>query len=219
MDEIGSRARRAAAAYEILAPLYPDAKPLLAYRSCFELLCAVVLSAQCTDEQVNRVTPALFAAWPDAESLAAAEVEQVERIVHSVGFFRTKARHLVQAARLLVERHGGDVPDTMEAMLELPGVGRKTANLVLSACFGTPGIIVDTHVLRIGLRLGLGGKADAADMERNIAQLVEPGLHTAFSYALNRHGKFVCTARRPACPDCPLAEICPRIGLDGARAR
>jgi len=205
--------------YDILVPLWPGAAPLLHYRNCFELLCAVVLSAQCTDEQVNRVTPQLFAAWPDAESLARADLERVETVIHSVGFYKTKARHLVELSRLLAERHGGAVPASMEELLELPGVGRKTANLVLSACFGAPGIVVDTHVLRVGLRLGIGSKADATDMERRIAALVEPERRTDFSYALNRHGKFVCTARQPDCKACPIASLCPKIGLERKATR
>ncbi len=213
MEELDHRRNLADAVYAILAPIYPDATPLLRYRNCFELLCAVVLSAQCTDEQVNRATPKLFAAWPDAESLAAADIDRVAETIHSVGFYRTKARHLVEASRLMVEKHGGEPPSSMEEMLALPGVGRKTANLVLSACFGQPGIIVDTHVLRVALRLGLGAKADPANMEARIAELVFPEKRSRFSHALNRHGKFTCTARKPACQACPLALICPRIGL------
>jgi len=213
VEEFDHRKKLADSVYAILAPLYPDAAPLLHYRNCFELLCAVVLSAQCTDEQVNRVTPKLFAAWPSAESLAAADIDRVAETIHSVGFYKTKARHLVETSRLLAERHGGEPPASMEDMLALPGVGRKTANLVLSACFGAPGIIVDTHVLRVARRLGLGAKADPADMEMRIAELVDAERRTRFSHSLNRHGKYTCTARKPACRDCPLAGICPRIGL------
>ncbi|HTX71321.1 MAG TPA: endonuclease III [Rectinemataceae bacterium] len=199
--------------HDCLVPLWPDATPLLDYHDCFELLCAVILSAQCTDEQVNRVTPELFRRWPDSAAMARAGPEELEQVIHSVGFFHTKARHLVGTASAIEQRHGGRVPESMDELLALPGVGRKTANLVLSACFGAPGIIVDTHVLRVGLRLGIGAKADAGDMERRIAELVEPGKRTAFSHALNRHGKHVCLARKPRCADCPLASFCPRIGL------
>jgi endonuclease-3 len=208
---------RCEAIYRVLGPLWPDARPLLEYGDCFELLCAVMLSAQCTDEQVNRVTPALFSRWPDAEAMAAAPLDAVAACVHSVGFYRTKARHLVETAALLVERHGGQVPGTMGDLLALPGVGRKTANLVLSACFGEPGIIVDTHVLRVALRLGLGGRADPAEIEDRISRLVPRERWTRFSHALNRHGKHVCTARAPACiretGSCPIEDLCPRVGL------
>jgi endonuclease-3 len=219
MDSQKGLRLRAAAVYDILAPLWPEAKPLLEYRSPFELVCAVALSAQCTDEQVNRATPGLFARWPDSATMAAARVGEVEEAIHSLGFFRAKARHLVEAARIIEERFDGNVPSSMEGLLELPGVGRKTANLVLSSCFGQPGIIVDTHVLRTCLRLGLGAKQDPTYMEKRIAALVPPVRWTRFSYAVNRHGKFVCRARKPACvagpdlPSCPLLGICPRIGL------
>jgi endonuclease III len=210
---------RAEAVLEILSPLWPEAVPLLAYRNPFELLCAVALSAQCTDEQVNRATPGLFARWPDPAAMARAEIPEVEEAIHSLGFFRTKARHLVEAAAILEERFGGAVPASMEELLELPGVGRKTANLVLSAAYGQSGIIVDTHVLRVCLRLGLGERRDATDMEKRIASLVPPEQRTRFSHAVNRHGKFVCTARKPACvpgspsQPCPLLRLCPRVGL------
>jgi endonuclease III len=222
---------------EILVPLWPDAKPLLQYSSCFELLCSVILSAQCTDEQVNAVTPRLFKAYPDAPALAAAEPEDVEGYIRTVGFFHTKARHLVLTARMLKQNFGGKVPSGMEDLLSLPGVGRKTANLVASACFGVPGIIVDTHVMRVAFRLGIHGKKDPAEIEMTIRDNVEERYYTAFSHALNRHGKFVCKARAPAClvagheriashariaaspagtiayPSCPLEAFCPKIGL------
>ena len=216
---------RAQAVYGILAPLWPDAKPLLAYKDSFELVCAVALSAQCTDEQVNRATPALFAAWPNPTAMARADPLEVEAVIRSLGFFRVKARHLVEAARIIEDRFGGRVPGTMEGLLELPGVGRKTANLVLSACFGQPGLIVDTHVLRTCLRLGLGDKDDATYMEMRLAELLPSEEWTRFSYAVNRHGKFICRARKPACvfgsglAPCPLIELCPRYGLDGGEFR
>lgn len=210
---------RALAVYEILTPLWPETAPFLAHRNSFELVCAVALSAQCTDEQVNRVTPGLFASWPTPAAMAAADPAEVEAVIRSLGFFRTKARHLVEAAAIIEERFGGQVPGSMDELLELPGVGRKTANLVLSACFGQPGIIVDTHVLRSCLRLGLGEKDDAGDMEKRISALLPSEKWTLFSYAVNRHGKFVCRARKPACVPgtelgpCPLLGVCPRRGL------
>ena len=210
---------RVQAVYGILAPLWPDTSPLLAYKDSFELVCAVALSAQCTDEQVNKATPALFAAWPRAADMAQADPLEVEAAIRSLGFFRVKARHLVEAARIIEDRFGGQVPGTMEGLLELPGVGRKTANLVLSACFGQPGLIVDTHVLRTCLRLGLGDKDDATHMEMRLAELLPSEEWTRFSYAVNRHGKFVCRARKPACAlgtelaPCPLLSLCPRVGL------
>jgi endonuclease III len=210
---------RASTVYDRLTPLWPESAPFLSHRDSFELVCAVALSAQCTDEQVNKVTPSLFAAWPDPAAMAKADPIAVEGVIRSLGFFRTKARHLVESAKIIEERFGGKVPDTMEELLELPGVGRKTANLVLSACFGQPGLIVDTHVLRCCLRLGLGAKDDANAMEASLAELLPMEKWTRFSYAVNRHGKFVCRARKPACvagsglPPCPLEDVCPQVGL------
>jgi endonuclease-3 len=213
-DEARSRME---AIHRILVPLWPDAVPLLTYRSCFQLLISVILSAQCTDDQVNRATPGLFARWPDAASLGRAPIEDVESAIRSVGFYRVKARNIVVCARIIAERYGGAPPPSMEELLTLPGVGRKTANLVLSACFGQPGIIVDTHVLRVGGRLGLaaGGRSvsDPAALERRIAALMESGKWTSFSHAMNRHGKFLCTARAPLCSRCPIAKYCPGKGL------
>ena len=211
------RSRILAKTLALLGPLWPDAKALLNYNTCFELLCSVVLSAQCTDEQVNRVTPALFERWPDAPSMAEAEIPELEAAIRSIGFWKTKARHLRESAAILVESHGGQVPASMEELLILPGVGRKTANLVLSSCFGQPGIIVDTHVLRVSRRLGIAEKADPALVEKIIADNVERANWTRLSHAINRHGKFVCRARKPECPTCPLAGFCPRIGLSAER--
>jgi len=216
--------KRASAIYGILIPLWPDTAPLLKHEDCFQLCCAVALSAQCTDEQVNKATPGLFARWPDAASMSRAREEEVEAAIRSLGFWRTKARRLVEAARLIEERFGGRVPSVMEELLELPGIGRKSANLILSSCFGKPGIIVDTHVLRACLRLGLYPEEpppsgpDPEVLEARIAALLPEERWTAFSHAVNRHGKHVCEARKPACIDpgresCPLRHLCPRRGL------
>ena len=210
-------ARRLETTFEILSPLWPDAVPLLEHRNCFELLCSVILSAQCTDEQVNRVTPELFARWPGAREMAGADVTELEGVVRSIGFWRVKARHLKECAALLVARHDGAVPAAMEELLELPGVGRKTANLVLSSCFDSPGIIVDTHVLRVAGRLGIAAKPDPGLVEEIIARNVPSSRWTRLSHAMNRHGKHVCRARSPECGACPLAVLCPRLGL--ARGR
>lgn len=205
-----------------LAPVWPDAHPLLHYHNCFELLIAVILSAQTTDEQVNAVTGELFTRFPTAKELAEADIAEVERIIHPVGFFHVKARHIIDTAKALEANFGGDIPPTLEAMLELPGVGRKTANLVASACHEVPGIIVDTHVLRALVRLGICPKKDAALAESIVRANLSQEKHTQFSYSVNRHGKFTCTARNPACTPqgcgpvghgCPLDDICPKIGV------
>jgi len=200
-----------------LAPLWPEARPLLHYRSCFELLIAVILSAQTTDEQVNAVTPELFARYPNAGSLALADIVELERIIHPVGFFHTKARHIKATAQVLERDYGGNIPKSFEALLSLPGVGRKTANLVASACHQIPGIIVDTHVLRVLFRLGISPYKKPHIMESIVRENLEPAFHTHFSHAVNRHGKHVCTARNPACMQkdglCPLEDLCLKTGL------
>lgn len=203
--------------HEILAPLWPDAVPLLHYRTCFELLCSVVLSAQCTDEQVNAVTPVLFSRFPDAESMAEADIAQIESIIRPTGFYHAKARHLSESAKLIMSRFNGQVPQTIEELVTLPGVGRKTANLVVSACFGTPGVIVDTHVMRTAIRMGICDKPDPELIEMTIRKNLPESQLTAFSHALNRHGKHVCSARMPLCltdlQRCPVAGLCERIGV------
>ena len=213
-----SIARRLARTLSVLGPLWTDARPLLDHGSCFQLLCSVILSAQCSDDQVNRVSPALFARWPDALAMTKADIGELESTIKSLGFWRTKAKHLSQCAGLLVQRHECQVPDSMEALLELPGVGRKTANLVLSSCFGKPGIIVDTHVLRVAKRLGIAAKGDPALVEKIIAANVADSDWTRLSHAINRHGKFVCRARQPDCDLCPLTDFCPKIEVQPRKA-
>jgi len=203
--------------YERLVPLWPDAHPLLHYQNCFQLLISVILSAQTTDEQVNMVTGELFARYPDAHSLSVAVTSEVEQIIRPVGFFHIKSLHIIQTAKTLVEKFGGQIPPTFAQMLELPGVGRKTANLVASACHNIPGIIVDTHVVRVLFRLGIAPEKNAKIAESVVRQHLEPEKHTQFSYSVNRHGKFTCTARNPACKHgygvCPLDDLCPKIGV------
>jgi endonuclease-3 len=202
---------------DILLPLYPDARPLLRYDSPFQLLVAVVLSAQTTDEQVNGATPGLFARWPDAESLAHAPLEAIRQAIRPVGFFNVKAGYIQGIARAILERHGGAVPTSMEELTALPGVGRKSAHLLRSACFGLPGIIPDTHFMRVLHRCGVIPTQDPVRAERATVTFIPESEWTAFSHALNRHGKFVCRARSPACADCPLVGLCPRRGLSKAR--
>ncbi len=203
--------------WERLGAAHPDAHCELAYRNAFELLCATVLSAQCTDKRVNVVTPALFAAYPDARALAAARVEDVEAIVRTTGFFRSKAKNLVGMARGLVERHGGEVPADMDALVVLPGVGRKTANVVLGNAFDTNvGVTVDTHVARVARRLGLTRSDDPLAIERDLMPLFPQAGWALLSHRLIFHGRRVCEARRPRCGACVLADVCPSAGAAGA---
>jgi endonuclease-3 len=195
--------------YDILVPLWPEAGTVLSYDSCFELLVSVILSAQCTDEQVNKITPALFRAFPGPADFAVADVAAVETLVRTTGFYHTKTAHIIAASRMIIEEFGGRVPQTIEDLIHLPGVGRKTANLVVSVCFGKPGIVVDTHVLRTARRLGLAPTDNPIVSERMIAAAIPESHWTAFSFALNRHGKYVCRARKPLCAECAVQTLCP----------
>jgi endonuclease-3 len=188
-----------------LAALYPDAHCELDHRNAFELVCATIMSAQCTDERVNKVTPEFFRRWPDAEALAAASPAEVEDVIHSTGFFRNKTKSLIGMARALVEKHGGQVPRTMEELLELPGVARKTANVVLGTAYGiASGVVVDTHVTRLSHLLGLTRQDDPVKIEQDLQQLLPKDVWIDFSHRLIWHGRRVCIARRPKCDRCPL---------------
>jgi endonuclease-3 len=201
--------RRAKQIARLLAEEYPRARPHLEYRSPFQLLVATILAAQCTDEMVNKVTPELFRRWPDPAALAAAPQEQLEQVIRSTGFYRNKTRSLLGMAAALVRGFGGRLPRTVEELTELPGVGRKTANVVAGHCFGVPAIIVDTHVKRLAGRLGLSAHSDPDKIERDLDALIPEALRTSFSQALNEHGRRVCTARKPACGRCLIARLCP----------
>lgn len=192
---------------------WPQAGIALDYRSPLTLLVATVLSAQCTDERVNGVTPALFRAWPDAASLARASQEEMEGAVRSTGFYRNKARAVRALAAALVERHGGEVPGTMEELTALPGVGRKTASVVLGGCFGVPALPVDTHVARVSFRLGLTTSADPVRIEQDLCAVVPEERRWNFATRLGWHGRRVCVARRPRCGTCGLEETCPKAGV------
>ncbi len=192
----------------------PHPQCALDYASPFELLCAVILSAQCTDKRVNLVTPALFARYPDAAALAAARQADVEELVRSTGFFRNKARNLVGMAQGLVQRSGGRVPQGMDELLALPGVARKTANVVRGEAFGlADGVVVDTHVTRLTARLGLTRETDPVKIERDLMALLPRAEWIGFSHRLIRLGRTSCKARTPRCGECPLREICPRLGV------
>jgi endonuclease-3 len=198
---------------EILARLrvtYPDARCALEHRDAFELLCATILSAQCTDARVNLVTPALFAAYPTPAALAQARPAEVEAIVKSTGFFRNKTRSLIGMAQALVADHGGEVPRTMEELRVLPGVGRKTANVILGNAYQiNDGITVDTHVARLSRLLGLTRQSDPVKIEQDLMPLFPREQWALLSHLLIFHGRQVCIARRPRCGDCVLSDLCP----------
>jgi endonuclease III len=198
---------RALAVLRKLYTQHPDADTELDYTNPYELLVATILSAQSTDAGVNRVTPALFARYPDASSLANATAEELEPIIHSTGFYRAKAKALMGMARALVERHGGEVPNRMEALVELPGVGRKTANVVLGHALGIPGLPVDRHVLRVSNRIGIASSDDPVEVEQQLGGVLPPSDWTKASDTLILHGRRVCKPK-PLCSECAVREDC-----------
>ena len=217
---------RPAPAVEVLRRLreaYPGADCSLEHADPFQLLVSTILSAQCTDARVNSVTPALFRRFPTPQSMAGADGE-LEELIRPTGFFNAKARAIRGASRVLAETHGGRVPRTMEELLSLPGVGRKTANVVLGSAWGTPGgVVVDTHVGRLARRLGWSRQADPEKVERELNALLPREAWVFTGHALILHGRRVCTSRAPRCPSCLLADLCPKAGVDaggaGRRAR
>jgi endonuclease III len=212
-DQLRQRAR---SILRILAKTYPAAHCALHYDNPLQLLIATILSAQCTDVRVNMVTPALFARYPDAQAFANADPRELETAIQSTGFFRNKARNMIACCKTLVEQYGGQVPRTMEELVPLPGIGRKTANVILGNAFDVPGITVDTHVGRLSRRLGLTEHTDATKVERDLMELIPKKEWTMFSHRLIFHGRQICQARRPLCSKCVLAKLCPRIGATTA---
>ena len=204
------------AVLEQLRELYPDARCALEFKTPLQLLVATILSAQCTDLRVNKVTPGLFARFPDAAAFAAADPAELEIAIHSTGFFRNKALAIREACADIVAKHGGQVPQTLEELTALRGVGRKTANVVLGNAYGIPGLVVDTHVARLANRLGLTNESDAVKIEFALVSLVPRESWTLFSHWLILHGRAVCTARKPLCSACPLTGHCPRIGVSAS---
>ena len=207
---------RAREVIALLASEYPgDAKELCAliHDNPYQLLAATILSAQTTDEMVNSVTPTLFARYPTPADLAASDPEEVEGLIHPTGFFRAKTRSLVGMAAALEERYGGEVPTAMEDLVTIPGVGRKTANVVRSVGFGLPGLPVDTHVGRLSRRLGLTTETDPVKVEAELNAIVPARERGAFSLRLILHGRRICQARRPRCDSCVLAHLCPKVGV------
>lgn len=206
--------RRAKTVLTLLQETYPDARTELDFRNPFELLVATVLSAQATDKSVNAATPQLFETYPDAASLARATPEQVEPFIRTIGLYRAKAKNLVRLAQLLMERHGGVVPNDFDAVVALPGAGRKTANVVLSNAFGRPAIAVDTHVGRLARRLGFSTESNPDKVERDLMALFPAEQWIFLHHALILHGRRVCLARKPQCGICPLEPYCPKVGVE-----
>ena len=194
----------------ILRKHYPESRTALRHDNPLQILVATILSAQCTDERVNTITPGLFRKYPSAAKFAAAPQTALEKEIRSTGFFRNKARNIIGAAKKIAAEHGGRVPDTMEELVSLPGVARKTANIVLSSAYGkAEGIAVDTHVRRLSQRLGLSAEEDPVKIERDLMTIVPKRDWLDFNYLLVNHGRAICQARKPRCPDCPLKRLCP----------
>jgi endonuclease III len=212
-ESIGELKARAARISKTLARLHPEARISLDFKTPWQCLAATIMSAQCTDERVNQVTPALFEKYPDPAAMAAADPREVERMIVTTGFFRQKTRSLMAAAQDIVERFGNKLPDTMEDLVTLRGVGRKTANVVLGHVHGKPGLVVDTHVRRVSFRLGLTKSREPEVIERDLCAILAPSDWTPFSMRLILHGRQVCEARNPRCPLCGLLADCPQIGV------
>jgi endonuclease-3 len=193
---------------------YPEATCALENETPFELLVATILSAQCTDERVNMVTPELFRRWPTAAAMAVAPLKDLEKTIQSTGFFRNKAKNIKAASQGLVEQHGGEVPRDLEQLVALPGVGRKTANVVLGTAFGmATGVVVDTHVTRLSRRLGLTQHSDPTKIEQDLMYAVPQREWVDFAHRLIHHGRQICIARKPKCPECSMNKFCPKIGV------
>jgi len=196
-----------------LASLYPEADCALNFEGPLQLLIATILSAQCTDKRVNLVTPALFARFPTVQDYADADLDAIKKLVASTGFYHNKAKNIQAACKQIIALHGGEVPSTLEQLVELPGVGRKTANVVLGDAFNTPGITVDTHVGRLSRRMGLTVHDDPVKVERDLMALVPRKHWTTFSHRMILHGRAICDARKPLCEVCLLASSCPKVGV------
>jgi endonuclease-3 len=205
---------------ETLRRLYPDARCSLDYRTPLQLLIATILSAQCTDERVNKVTPALFARYRSAADFASADPRELENYIRSTGFYRAKAKNIIACCRALVERHGGELPRSLEELTKLPGVGRKTANVLLGTAWGIPaGIVVDTHVRRLARRMGLTQHTDPDKIERDLMELIPQEEWIAFGHRMIYHGRQVCLARNPRCDQCALNSFCPKIGVQTRKSQ
>jgi endonuclease-3 len=211
--KITAEASSARSIYRILTKEYPDARCELDFNSPLELLIATVLSAQCTDVRVNAVTPVLFNRFPTLETLAAAKLSEVEEIIYSTGFFRSKAKNIKELANKILNDFGGEVPNDLAQLVTLPGVGRKTANVVLGNAFGIPGLTVDTHFGRLSRRFGWSTATDPVKVENDVAKLIPEKEWTLLSHKLIWHGRRICHSRKPECGICPLAKLCPSAGI------
>ncbi len=211
--KLASAKIRAPKILAILKKNYPDADCELHHRNPFELLISIILSAQCTDKRVNMVTPELFKKYPTPKTLAKGKLSDIEKLIRSTGFFKNKAKSIKGCAEGIVRHHHGNVPQTLEELTKLPGIGRKTANALLGHAFGIPGIVVDTHMIRLATRLGLTKQKHPEKIERDLMPLLPQKDWTIFSSCIIFHGRRCCSARKPACSNCPVASLCPSAGI------
>jgi len=209
VETVGQNRKRAEKIIEILRRTYPDARVTLDYSTPFELLVAAILAAQCTDEKVNQITPALFRRYPSPQAFGEADQVELQAMVRPTGFFRQKARSIIEVAQDVVGRFGGEVPNSLEELTELRGVGRKTANLILGEVFGKQAIVVDTHVRRVTARLGLTDKKDPTKIEFDLMEVLPEEYWTEFNHLIIFHGRAICKAPTPLCERCPVLELCP----------
>lgn len=210
-ENLTEKTKRVLKIIEIFKKVYKDADCTLDYMSPLQLLIATQLAAQCTDARVNMVTPALFRRYPTVYDFAEADPDELSSLIHSTGFYRNKTKNIIACCKKLISDFGGEVPKTMDELLSLPGVGRKTANLVLGDCFGIPGIVVDTHAGRLARRMGFTKNTDPYKVELDLVKIVPPEEQADFCHRLVFHGREFCDARKPRCLDCPVSEICPKI--------
>lgn len=212
-EDIATKRKRAKAIYRVLSRRYPNVRCELDFATPYQLLVATVLSAQCTDKRVNSVTPSLFERFPDPKSMAAANIRSIESIIKSTGFFRAKARNIKELSVMILDDFGGKVPSNLEDLVTLPGVGRKTANVVLGHAFDIPGITVDTHFGRLSRRFGWSGEMDPVKVEFEVGGLIPRKEWTNLSQRMIWHGRRICHSRKPACGACPLSKLCPSFGI------
>jgi endonuclease-3 len=215
LEKLEGERRRMLEIIRILKREYPEVRCFLDFETPYQLLVATILSAQCTDDRVNKTTPALFAKYPDAKRMSLAKVSEIEKLVQPTGFYKNKAKAILETSKVLSTKYDGVVPRTMEELVELRGVGRKTANVILGNAYDTPGFVVDTHVGRITRRLGFTRSQDPVKIEFGVREFVPENEWAKFSLWLIAHGRAVCTARRAKCDECDLARYCPKIGVPG----
>ena len=212
-EKLAQKKARLGEVLRILERTYPESECSLTFKTPYQLLIATILSAQCTDERVNKVTPALFARFPGPREMSEASVEEIEELIKTTGFYRNKARSISECSHSLIKLHGGQVPKDLDALTQLRGVGRKTANVVLGVAYGIPGLVVDTHIGRLSRRLGFTRETDPVKVEHEMMEIVPRERWTEFGHIMISHGRALCSARKALCDECPVSRLCPKAGV------